>query len=66
VQLDVGTLILLFGVRWLRKATLRSAGVIPLHDEEAAYVKETALLRGFGGIGRGWDGVAVSRRSRLP
>src|SRR5450432_1554856 len=35
VQLGVGTLILLFGMRWLRKAILRSAGVIPLHDEEA-------------------------------
>ncbi len=32
VQLGVGTLILLFGMRWLRKAILRSAGVIPLHD----------------------------------
>ena len=59
VQLGVGTLILLFGMRWLRKAILRSAGVIPLHDEEAAFAKETAALRGLGGIGQGWDGVAV-------
>lgn len=59
VQLGVGTLILMFGMRWLRKAVLRSAGVIPLHDEEAAFAKETASLRGLGGIGQGWDGVAV-------
>lgn len=59
VQLGVGTLILMFGLRWLRKAILRSAGVIPLHDEEAAFAKETASLRGQGGISQGWDGVAL-------
>ncbi|CAN7219615.1 COG4280 domain-containing protein [Mesorhizobium sp. LjNodule214] len=45
MQFVVGVLLILFGMRWLRKSILRSGGVIALRDEDLAFSKETALLQ---------------------
>ncbi|MDQ2686424.1 MAG: hypothetical protein M3Y28_00995 [Armatimonadota bacterium] len=66
-QFVVGILLLLFGLRWLRKAILRAAGVLALHDETQAFAKETAALQSvavrpgfdFGAAATAFNGVFI-------
>ena len=63
----VGALLLLFGLRWLRKATLRFAGIVALHDEERIYLKQIAELKAQGLRTTGFDriGAAVAFKAVL-
>jgi len=61
----VGTLLLVFGLQWLRKAVLRAVGLKAKHDEDAIFKKHVDALGGTtGGVaartGRDPAGFAVA------
>lgn len=45
LRLTVGVLLILFGLKWLKKAILRYSGLKALHDEEAIFEETRAELR---------------------
>jgi uncharacterized membrane protein len=61
-QLILGTLLVLFGTRWLRKATLRAAGIIPLRDEMSAFRRHSDRIGNIDMPVARWDipGFAAS------
>ena len=45
LQLAIGTLLLLFGLQWLRTSILRAGGLATLRDERAAFRAEQEASR---------------------
>jgi uncharacterized membrane protein len=48
LRLVVGIILILFGMKWLKKAILRYSGMKALHDEEAIFEERMAELRARG------------------
>jgi uncharacterized membrane protein len=48
LRLFVGVILILFGLKWLKKSLLRYSGLKALHDEEAIFEEQMAELRASG------------------
>jgi uncharacterized membrane protein len=68
LRLVVGVLLTIFGLQWLRKAVLRSAGLKALHDEAAIFAEEVAELSAAGPVAAAsvdWFAFTVAFKATL-
>jgi uncharacterized membrane protein len=69
LRVVIGTLLLIFGLQWLRKSIMRYTGLKELHDEEKIYQREVAELSTGPGVPKNksmdWTGFTVAFKGVL-